>query len=113
MVAGEVGFQDQKLVRKEVVPKKINEIINRLNRTKKECEPDLKGEQEAFEAEMRRKKNAEAHQRRLEEKATREEHKRQKELRSYKTLMQEENMVTSKQLGEKYENYDEYEEDFM
>lgn len=32
------------LVRKARVPKKVNEIINRLNRTKREADPDFEAE---------------------------------------------------------------------
>lgn len=46
VVLPQVGFHDEKLVRTVHVPKKINEIINRLNRTKREAQPDLEAEQE-------------------------------------------------------------------
>lgn len=34
------------------MPAKVNEIVNRLNRTKKELYPDLSSEKEAFDREV-------------------------------------------------------------
>ena len=48
----QVGFKDQKAVKK-VVALKSNEIVNRLNRTKREEFPNLEGQREAFDAEVR------------------------------------------------------------
>jgi len=53
MEVGQVGFHDQKLVRKTKVAKKINTVLNRLNKTKKEENPDLKAVQESRLAEIR------------------------------------------------------------
>ncbi|KAM6568114.1 hypothetical protein CsatB_016099 [Cannabis sativa] len=43
MDVGQVGFYNSKMVRTVRVEKRINEIVNRLNRTKVERTPDLKG----------------------------------------------------------------------
>jgi len=43
MDVGQVGFHNPKLVRTIKVEKRINEIVNRLNKTKVERKPDLKG----------------------------------------------------------------------
>lgn len=42
MDVGQVGFHKDKEVKKARVEKRINEIINRLNKTKIERKPDLK-----------------------------------------------------------------------
>ena len=47
----QVGFRDQKAVKK-VVALKTNEIVNRLNRTKREESPDLAARREAYDAEV-------------------------------------------------------------
>ncbi|XP_027081329.1 uncharacterized protein [Coffea arabica] len=47
MDVGHVGFHNSKMVRIVKVEKRINEIVNRLNRTKVERKPDLKAEREA------------------------------------------------------------------
>ena len=41
-------------MKKVKVPAKVNEIVNRLNRTKKELYPDLSSEKEAFDREVSR-----------------------------------------------------------
>ena len=52
----QVSFHSAKLVKKVKVPAKVNEIVNRLNRTKKELYPDLCSEKEAFDREVREEK---------------------------------------------------------
>lgn len=42
MDVGQVGFHKDKDVKKTKVEKRINDIINRLNKTKIEKKPDLK-----------------------------------------------------------------------
>lgn len=47
MEVGQVGFHNQKEVKKIRVAKRENFVINRLNKTKREVKnPDLKGERE-------------------------------------------------------------------
>jgi hypothetical protein len=49
----QVGFHDSKAVKKITVAKRINEIVNRLNHTKREeANPDLAGEREAYDKEV-------------------------------------------------------------
>ena len=55
MVTGQIGFHKQKQVKRVHVEKRINEIINRLNKTKVEKSPDLAAEKAEFEKEERRK----------------------------------------------------------
>lgn len=43
MEVGQVGFHNEKLVKKAKVEKRKNEIVNRLNKTKREEHPDLAG----------------------------------------------------------------------
>ncbi|GAA0147091.1 hypothetical protein LIER_36450 [Lithospermum erythrorhizon] len=50
MDVGQVGFHNQKMVRTVKVEKRMNDIINRLNKTKVERTPDLKAEREAINA---------------------------------------------------------------
>ncbi|XP_071933974.1 uncharacterized protein [Coffea arabica] len=55
---GQVGLHNSKMVRTVKVEKRINEIVNRLNRTKVERKPDLKAEREAVnEVESTERKN--------------------------------------------------------
>lgn len=48
-----MGFHSSKLVIKVRVEKRINEVINRLNRTKQELYPDLAAEQETYDRGIR------------------------------------------------------------
>ncbi|KAA8525295.1 hypothetical protein F0562_007150 [Nyssa sinensis] len=50
MDVGQVGFHNPKMVRTVRVEKRINDTVNRLNRTKVERTPDLKAEREAVNA---------------------------------------------------------------
>ncbi|KAM6543717.1 hypothetical protein CsatB_008164 [Cannabis sativa] len=54
MDVGQVGFYNSKMVRTVRVEKRINEIVNRLNRTKVERTPDLK---EATKKKKKKNKN--------------------------------------------------------
>lgn len=46
MAVGQVGFKDQRKVKKALVEARTNAIINRLNKTKTEKFPDLAVERE-------------------------------------------------------------------
>jgi hypothetical protein len=54
MATGQVGFKDQKLVRRLYVEKRENAIVNRLNKTKVEKFPDLRQEKADREKELRK-----------------------------------------------------------
>lgn len=47
-----MSFHSAKLVKKIKVPTKINDIVNRLNRTKQELYPDLAAEKDAYDREV-------------------------------------------------------------
>lgn len=66
-----------KQVRKMRVAKRINEIVNRLNKTKREEHPDLRAEREARDA--REREDKKRLQRELREKQKEEERKKQEE----------------------------------
>ena len=58
MATGQIGFHRPKQVKKVHVEKRINEVVNRLNKTKVENFPDLAAEKAEFEKEERRKEKA-------------------------------------------------------
>ncbi|KAK0939057.1 Coiled-coil domain-containing protein 25 [Friedmanniomyces endolithicus] len=60
MATGQVGFKDQKMVRRVYVEKRENAIVNRLNKTKVEKYPDLRQEKADREKEERRKERISA-----------------------------------------------------
>lgn len=55
MATGQVGFKDQKMVKKIHVPARENPIVNRLNKTKVEKYPDLRQEKADRDREERKK----------------------------------------------------------
>lgn len=58
MAAGQVSFKDQRRVKKILVPARENVIINRLNKTKVEKQPDLQQEREDHRRELRKRDQA-------------------------------------------------------
>ncbi|RAL52929.1 hypothetical protein DM860_007697 [Cuscuta australis] len=113
MEVGQVSFHNPKLVRTVKVEKRINDIINRLNRTKVERKTDLKAEREAFSAaEKAERKNLLREKKRREE-MERLEKERHAELRSYKNLMVAEKMTSNKNIASTGKSLQELEEDFM
>ena len=63
MAVGEVGFHNEHAVRRMLVEKRENKVVNRLMKSKREASPDLRAERQAFdEGEVRR-----AHRRREKE----------------------------------------------
>lgn len=113
MEVGQVGFHKQKEVRKCTVEKKDNDILNRLNKTKRETTPDLAAERQAYDKEVSAERKAQVQAVKRAEKAAKEETKREQELRSYKGLMTDDNMISGKELADKYESAQDYEDDFM
>lgn len=59
MHALQVGFHSNKLVKKVRVEKRINDIVNRLNKTKQELYPDLAAERENYDRGIRAVRKAE------------------------------------------------------
>lgn len=113
MEVGQVSFHNPKMVRTVKVEKRINDIINRLNRTKVEKKTDLKAEREAVSAaEKAERKNLLREKKRREE-MERLEKERHAELRSYKNLMVAEKMTSNKNIASTGKSLQELEEDFM
>ena len=113
MEVGQVGYHDLKLVRRIKVEKRQNEIVNRLNKTKREEYPDLAAEREAYDVEVREEKKRafrEAENARLEEERAREA---DRDARDYKHIMDGDKMMTNKDIAAKYESVSDYEDDFM
>jgi len=99
MDVGQVSFHKHKEVKNIIVEKKINEILNRLNKTKTETEfEDFRALREARDDKERqneKKKQQLQKQREKEEEKVKEE---QASLRSYDSLMSEDNMKTNRDI---------------
>ncbi|KAL4579482.1 hypothetical protein LXL04_015630 [Taraxacum kok-saghyz] len=113
MDVGQVGFHNNKSVRTVRVEKRINEVVNRLNRTKVERKPDLKAEREAVNAAERAERKLQLRDKKRREEMERLEKERQAEVRSYKNLMVADKMTSNKEIASTHKSLQELEEDFM
>jgi hypothetical protein len=104
MEVGQVGYYDDKKVKTVRVAKRVNLIINRLNKTKVEKYPDLAAEKEARLREDRVEERARKKQREKEEKEERERKQRERDLRNYTSIMSSENMTSNVNLSADYED---------
>ncbi|XP_053434558.1 coiled-coil domain-containing protein 25 isoform X1 [Nycticebus coucang] len=95
MDVGQIGFHRQKDVKIVTVEKKVNEILNRLEKTKIERFPDLAAEKEGRDREERNEKKAQIQEMKRKEKEEMKKKKEMDELRSYSSLMKVENMSSN------------------
>jgi hypothetical protein len=114
METGQVTFHKDSLVKKVYVEKRVNEIVNRLNKTKKEEHPDLAAEKIAKQKSERAQMRSKEKQEKLDEMARAKRRQEIDDIRSYKDLMDESRMKSNK-IGADYEDVDvkAFEEDFM
>ncbi|KAK3024264.1 hypothetical protein RJ639_043958 [Escallonia herrerae] len=113
MDVGQVGFHNSKMVRTVRVEKRINEVVNRLNRTKVERKPDLKAEREAVNAAERAERKLQLRDKKRREEIDRLEKEKQADVRSYKNLMVADKMTSNKDIASTHKSLQEMEEDFM
>lgn len=115
MDVGQVGFHNSKMVRTVKVEKRQNEVVNRLNKTKVERKPDLKGEteRETVNAAERAERKQQLREKKRREEMERQEKEKQAEIRSYKGLMVSDKMTSNKQIASASKSLQELEEDFM
>ncbi|XP_053514454.1 coiled-coil domain-containing protein 25 isoform X3 [Artibeus jamaicensis] len=95
MDVGQIGFHRQKDVKIVTVEKKVNEILNRLEKTKTERFPDLAAEKECRDREERNEKKAQIQEMKRREKEEMKKKREMDELRSYSSLMKVENMSSN------------------
>ncbi|KAH7692954.1 coiled-coil domain-containing protein 25, partial [Aphelenchoides avenae] len=108
MAVGQVGFHREKDVKKFRVEKRVNEIVNRLNKTKVvDDDVDYRAEREARDAKERQEQREKQRQREKKEREERERIEKEKSARSYEGVFKEEKMETNKNRGV------DLEEDFM
>ncbi|KAL1496961.1 hypothetical protein ABEB36_008004 [Hypothenemus hampei] len=92
MDVGQVAFHKENEVRKIKVAKRINEVVNRLNKTKREEHPDFRAEREKRDKLEREDKKKLLREQRKREEEEEKKRKEAAELKSYNSLMNEENM---------------------
>lgn len=95
MEVGQVSFHRDKDVRKVRVEKRINEIVNRLNKTKVEDHPDFRAAREKRDAEEREDKKKLLREQKEREKEEEKRRQEEAELRSYSSLMKADKMTTN------------------
>jgi hypothetical protein len=111
MDVGQVGFHDPKKVYKLENVRKKSEVLKKVERTKKEEHPDLRAmreERDGAERVKMKRLQQEQKQRAKEEEVRRKE---EEEIRSYTSVMKEENMISNK--VHEGVDYREAEDDFM
>ncbi|KAJ7534900.1 hypothetical protein O6H91_12G009300 [Diphasiastrum complanatum] len=112
MDVGVVGFRNPRLVRTTRIEKRINEIVNKLNRTKVERTPDLKAEREVYNAAERAERKAQTREKNRRAELVRIENEKQAECKSY-GFMDPACMTSNKDIASKGKSLQEMEEDFM
>lgn len=95
MDVGQVSFHNPKQVRKMRVDKRINEVVNRLNKTKIETHPDFRAEREARDVAERQVKKKVMRDQRDREKEAEKKRLEESEMKSYASLNKSENMTTN------------------
>ncbi|KAB0797553.1 hypothetical protein PPYR_09561 [Photinus pyralis] len=86
MEIGQIGFHKEKEVRKIKVAKRINDIVNRLNKTKKELFPDFRAEREKRDRLEREDKKKQLREQKEKEKMEEKRKAEDADMRSYSTL---------------------------
>ena len=110
MDVGQFGFHDNHLV-KTITVKKNMEIVKRLDKTKKELQPDLAAEREERDKQERIRMRKQQREQKKREKEEVEQKKIQAELRSYNSLMQPSKMTANEYQEER--SLTEIDDDFM
>ncbi|KAF2764617.1 DUF814-domain-containing protein [Teratosphaeria nubilosa] len=95
MATGQVGFKDNKMVRRVYVEKRENAIVNRLNKTRVEKHPDLRQEKAEREREIRKRERIAQQEKKQADKKLAEEHARMK----YQKEHMYDDLFTDDQMG--------------
>ncbi len=93
---GQVAFHNAKLLRYTRVEKRLNEVVNRLNKTKEERTIDFEAERQARLNIDKQARKAAAERARAEEQASRAERKQQDEMQSYGSVFKSPAMTSNK-----------------
>lgn len=113
MDVGQVGFHNHRMVRILIVERRVNEIINRLNKTRVERRPDLKAEKDASNAAEKAERKMQLKEKKRREEMERLEKERWAEIRSYKGLMVAEKMTSNRQIASAGKSMQEMEDEFV
>ena len=86
MAVGQVGFHSEHAVKRCKIEKRINAIVNRLNKTEKKEDIDYRAERDARDAKERQKQRAIEKTKKEAEKKDADEKERQRRLRNYEDV---------------------------
>ncbi|KAJ3031267.1 Coiled-coil domain-containing protein 25 [Rhizophlyctis rosea] len=111
METGQVTFVRPNMVKRVHVEKRINEVVNRLNKTREERTPDLSELKIQREREERNVKREEEKKRRQEDLRVQEERKKEAEARSYGNVLKDTKMKSNKNGAAR--TVEDFEDDFM
>ncbi|XP_076242787.1 coiled-coil domain-containing protein 25 [Calliopsis andreniformis] len=95
MVVGQVGFHRDKDVRKIHVAKRLNAVVNRLNKTKRLEQVNFRAEREQRDRNEREDKKKLLREQKEKEKAEEKQRKEEAEMRSYNSLFNTSNMISN------------------
>ncbi|XP_012064235.1 PREDICTED: ubiquitin-associated domain-containing protein 1-like [Atta cephalotes] len=95
MEVGQVGFHKDKDVRKIHVAKRVNTIVNRLNKTKRSEQVNLRNEREQRDKNEREDKKKLMREQKEKEKAEEKRRQEEAEMRSYNSLFNTSNMTSN------------------
>lgn len=95
MEVGQVSFHHPKQVRKMRVEKRINEVVNRLNKTKIETHPDFRAEREARDVAERQDKKKVMQAARSRDKEAEKKRLEDSQMKSYASLHDADKMTTN------------------
>jgi hypothetical protein len=111
MAVGQVGFKDNKAVKRIHIEKRENVVVNRLNKTKVEKFPDLRLDREDRNKELRKRDQAsrQAHQKEEQRVARERKEKAYQRDHAYDDLFSEDNIAASSN----QDRAEDFEEDFM
>ncbi|XP_043280304.1 coiled-coil domain-containing protein 25 [Venturia canescens] len=95
MEVGQVGFHKEKEVRKIHVSKRINSIVNRINKTRRTEQPNLRAEREERDRKEREDKKKLLREQKEREKMDEKRRQEEAEMRSYSSLFSKSSMTTN------------------
>ncbi|KAJ3289241.1 hypothetical protein HK104_007637 [Borealophlyctis nickersoniae] len=113
METGQVTFFRNNLVKRVHVKERVNEVVNRLNKTREELIPDLAEQRVVRDREERNQNREQERKKKQEELRVQEQRRKEAELKGYGHVMKEDRMKSNKQLIEEGKSVTELEEDFM
>eukprot|EP00033_Pygsuia_biforma_P003027 GCRY01003329.1.p1 GENE.GCRY01003329.1~~GCRY01003329.1.p1 ORF type:complete len:213 (+),score=32.76 GCRY01003329.1:91-729(+) len=113
MVTGQVGFHSGKKVRRAVVDKKNREMLNRLNKTKREDYPDLEKLRRKRDQEILRQEKKARRENEIEKKKEMIKKQEEKEQRNYHGLMDDVDKMANLNTAMGEVDYNQFEDDFM